>query len=125
MTEEHKAALAQGREQGRAVRAYLEALEANKPKRGRKPSPESIAAKRAQVEEELGSATGIRRLELLQLKRDLENVEPQIDMSELEARFVEVAAAYGKRKGIAYATWREFGVPASVLKEAGISRSNS
>lgn len=125
MTEEHKAALAQGREQGRAVRAYLEALEANKPKRGRKPSPENIAAKRAQVEEELGSATGIRRLELLQLKRDLETVEPQTDMSELEARFIEVAAAYGKRKGIAYATWREFGVPASVLKEAGISRSNS
>ena len=36
MSDEHKAALAEGRAQGRAVRAYLEALEANKPRRGRK-----------------------------------------------------------------------------------------
>src|SRR5689334_9539098 len=36
MSDEHKAALAEGRAQGRAVRLYLEALEANKPKRGRK-----------------------------------------------------------------------------------------
>ena len=42
MTDEHKAALAEGRAQGRAVRAYLEALETNKPKRGRKRSPASM-----------------------------------------------------------------------------------
>ena len=36
MTDEHKAALAQGRSEGRAVRDYLDALRANKPKRGRK-----------------------------------------------------------------------------------------
>ena len=32
MSDEHKAALAEGRAQGRAVRLYLEAIEANKPK---------------------------------------------------------------------------------------------
>ena len=32
MTDQHKAALAEGRNQGRAVRNYLEALEAHKPK---------------------------------------------------------------------------------------------
>ena len=45
MSDEHKAALADGRAQGRAVRAYLEALEANKPRRGRKRTPESMRAR--------------------------------------------------------------------------------
>jgi hypothetical protein len=36
---------------------------------------------------------------------------------------VEYAASYGARKGITYAAWREVGVPVSVLKAAGISRS--
>ena len=35
MTDAHKAALATGRTEGRVVREYLEALRANKPKRGR------------------------------------------------------------------------------------------
>ena len=43
MTDEHKAALAAGRSEGRAVRDYLEALRNNKPKRGRKRTPESIS----------------------------------------------------------------------------------
>ena len=42
MTDEHKQALAEGRELGRAVRDYLEALEAHKPKRGRKRTPDSV-----------------------------------------------------------------------------------
>lgn len=42
MSDSHKRALAIGREQGRAVRRYLEALEAHKPKRGRKRTPESM-----------------------------------------------------------------------------------
>ena len=33
------------------------------------------------------------------------------------------AAAYGARKGISYSVWRKSGVPAAVLKKAGISRS--
>lgn len=36
MSAEHKRALAVGRDEGRAVRQYLEALEAHKPKRGRR-----------------------------------------------------------------------------------------
>ena len=36
MTDEHKAALAEGRNHAEIVGRYLEALEANKPKRGRK-----------------------------------------------------------------------------------------
>jgi hypothetical protein len=36
MSKQHKAALAVGRAEGLAVRRYLDALEAHKPKRGRK-----------------------------------------------------------------------------------------
>src|ERR1700730_18462311 len=42
MSDDHKAALAVGRTEGRVVRRYLDALEANKPKRGRKRTPDSI-----------------------------------------------------------------------------------
>ena len=44
MSDEHKAALAEGRNQGRAVRNYLEALDQNRPKRGRKRTTESVLA---------------------------------------------------------------------------------
>lgn len=37
-----------------------------------------------------------------------------------EDAFVAVAASFGRRYGIDYATWREFGVAASVLARAAI-----
>ena len=40
--------------------------------------------------------------------------------TEEERAFVEAAAPYGERKGISYKAWREVGVPAAVLKRAGI-----
>ena len=42
MSDEHKAALAEGREQGRVVRRYLEALVSHRPSRGRRRTPDSI-----------------------------------------------------------------------------------
>lgn len=41
---------------------------------------------------------------------------------ELESMFVEVAAAYAAGKNISWAAWREMGVPAPVLRRAGITR---
>jgi hypothetical protein len=46
-----------------------------------------------------------------------------VDMAALEQAFAEVAASYSDRQGISYASWREVGVPAAVLKRAGIARS--
>lgn len=43
----------------------------------------------------------------------------------MEEEFVTLAAAYSASKGIAYAVWRGAGVPASVLKRAGINRSGT
>ena len=50
MTAEHKRALAQGRAEGRAVRAYLEALDQNRPRRGRPRTPASIEKRLKAVE---------------------------------------------------------------------------
>lgn len=128
MTAEHKQALAQGREQSRAVRNYLEALEQNRPRRGRKRTPDSIKRRLQTIESELPDASPIQRLQMLQERRDLEAELEQssatVDLGALEKAFVKAAASYSDAKGISYATWREFGVPADVLQKAGITRSS-
>jgi hypothetical protein len=129
MSDSHKAALAEGREQGRAVRLYLEALEANKPRRGRKRTPESMKKKLDRIQAELADADPLKRLQLVQeridLERQLEAAETKVDISALEKGFVKAAKGYSQRKGISYAAWRELGVPPATLKAAGISRGTS
>ena len=126
MTDEHKRALAQGREQSRAVREYLEALKRHRPKRGRKRTPESIKKRLASIEQSLEDATAIQELELIQERRDLEvelaGLEAKTDLSRVEQGFVKAAKPYAARKGISYASFREIGVPAEVLRKAGITR---
>jgi thiamine biosynthesis lipoprotein ApbE len=129
MTPEHKAALAEGRALGRSVREYLEALEQHKPKRGRKRTPESIKKRLATIAESLPEASPIRKVELIQERRDLEvelaTMGTKVDLTAVEKGFVKAAKQYSERKGISYATWREAGVPAEVLKKAGISRGGA
>lgn len=126
MSDSHKAALAEGRDQGRAVRRYLEALEAHRPKRGRKRTPESVQKRLAVIEERLADADALTRLHLVQermnLTNELENSDNSADMEELEDEFVAAAAPYGARKGITYAAWRSMGVDPAVLRRADIKR---
>lgn len=126
MTEEHKAALAEGRAQGRAVRAYLEALETHRPKRGRKRTPESMRARLDTIDATIEGADPMTRLQMAQERIDLlealHAAQTPVDLTALEDEFVAAAARYGDRKGIGYAAWREVGVPAAVLKRAGITR---
>jgi len=128
MTDEHKAALAMGRNEGTAVRNYLEALRNNKPKRGRRRTRESIAARLAAIDTELGDADPMGELRLLQERRDLQvelaSMGQKVDISSLEEGFVAVGKSYSARQGISYATWREIGVDAAVLKRAGITRAD-
>ena len=126
MSNEHKAALAEGRDQGRSVRRYLEALEAHKPRRGRKRTTESMKKRLKTVEGEIATADPLKRLHLVQERFDLETAleasESKVDLDQLEKDFVKSAAPYSDRKGISYSAWRELGVPAAVLEKAGISR---
>lgn len=128
MSDAHKAALAEGRNQGRSVRRYLEALDAHKPKRGRKRTRESMQKRLDRIDQELAGADPLKRLQLIQerldLHAELEAASEKVDLSGLEQEFVDAAAAYSARKGISYAAWRELGVEPGVLKRAGISRSS-
>lgn len=129
MSDEHKAALAKGRAEGRAVKAYLEAVAANKPKRGRKRTAESIGKRLAIIGDTVEDADPMTKLQLIQERMDLEDelarMGEQVDISGLEDEFVDVAKAYGDRKGISYAAWRAVDVPAAVLKRAGIGRGTT
>lgn len=129
LSDSHKAALAEGRAQGRAVRRYLEAVEAHRPKRGRKRTPESISKRLDKLEGEIATADPLKRLQLIQerldLQTELEVTENKPNLDELEAEFIKAASGYSERKGISYAAWRELGVDASTLKAAGITRAGS
>ena len=127
MSSAHKAALAEGREHGRAVRAYLEGLEASKPKRGRKRTPDTIRARLTAIEAKLSDASALERVQLIQERMDLEAELDKtrnggVDMKALEKDFIASAPRYSESKGITYQAWREVGVEPRVLKAAGISR---
>ena len=127
MTAEHKQALAEGRELGRGVKNYLEALESNRPRRGRQRTPDSIKKRLATIQSQLPDSPPLQRLQLVQeeldLQQELERLEATVDLSGLERDFVRVAKPYSERKGISYAAWRELGVAPEVLKKAGITRA--
>jgi hypothetical protein len=129
ISDEHKQALAAGRREGAAVRAYLDALETAKPKRGRRRSPAGVERRLAEITAELSGATPLPRLLLTQERRDLEaelqrlTSGGRVDLQELEDAFVAHASSFSQRKRIDYQTWRDVGVPQTVLKRAGIQRS--
>ena len=128
MSAEHKAALAQGRSEGKAVRDYLDALRANKPKRGRKRTPDSIKKRLVAIDADLPEADALTELRLVQEKRDLlaelDSMDNAVDLGAIEAAFVKVAKSYSERQRISYASWRDVGVEAAVLRKAGISRAS-
>jgi hypothetical protein len=123
MSQEHKDALAKGRKESRAIKAYLSTIEPRKP--GRPVTKQSLESRLARVNSTLdGTVDPLKRIDLLQSRLDLEtaiaSASETVDVEQLEADFVAHAAGYSERKGISYTAWREFGVPSAVLKKAGI-----
>ena len=112
-----------------AIRDYLKALVQNAPQRGRRRTAESMGRQLAALEGEMAGASVTKRLSLIQQRIDLEadletlSQAASVDLSALEAGFATHAAAYGGRRGISYAAWREIGVSSATLKSAGIRRS--
>jgi hypothetical protein len=125
LSAQHKAALAVGRTEAHHVRAYLDALEANKPRRGRQRTAESIKKQLVAVQTDLRAATGMRKLELvtrrLELESELHTKSVRSDLSELRKNFVKYAAGYARRKGIPKQAFREAGVPAADIRDARIT----
>lgn len=126
MSDEHKTALAEGRKQARAIKAYLTALQNRKP--GRPASKDGIEARLERVDAQLGeSEDPLKAVELHQAKLDLEHELAAVgeveNLEELEKGFVAHANAYSERKGISYTAWRQIGVPAATLRAAGVKET--
>lgn len=127
MSDAHKEALALGRREARTIKAYLEATKRTR-RPGRPVRPETLEKRLVSIEEQLGAERDpLKRVELQQRKLDvgeqLAELADVADMEELEQGFVEAVAGYSERKGISYAAWRAEGVPAAVLRRAGIRRN--
>jgi hypothetical protein len=126
MSQAHKAALAQGRRESKAISNYLGAIESRRP--GRKVTRESLETRLAGIDERIAAEQNpLKRVELVQSKLDsqkaLQLMGEAQNEEDVEKGFVENAASYSERKGITYGAWREAGVPAAVLKKAGIART--
>lgn len=122
----HKKALANGRNEGRIIREYLEIVEATKPKRGRKRTPESIAKRLTVIQAELKVTDPVTKVRLLQerlnLRAELAGMKSKTEITAAETKFVKVARSFSTRNDISYEAWREFGVTPTVLKRAGIEK---
>jgi hypothetical protein len=125
MSTAHKKALANGRNEGRIIREYLEIVEATKPKRGRRRTPESIAKRLSVISVELKTADPVTKVRLIQerlnLRTELASMKSKQEIASAEARFVKVAKSFSERNDITFDAWREFGVTPTVLKRAGIT----
>ena len=116
MTEEAKAKVQAGMAEARAIRAYLEVV-----------NREGFKTRHTQRAEAiqkgiLESPDPVTRLKLRpQLRAALEF---EMNEADLVKNFLEHVVAFSEKWGITYADWREEGVPASVLKDAGISRAS-
>lgn len=125
MDDAHKAKLAQGRADARAVKSYLEYLEENKPKRGRRRTKESIAKRLEAIASDLENASPLARLNLVQERMDLETeraaMDDVVDGSALRDAFIEAAPRYAAAKGISGSAFKTLGVDAKTLQQAGIS----
>ena len=127
MTDDHKAALAQGRAEARAIKAYLAVATAPK-KRGRPVTRASLEDRIATLDKKAQTEDDpLARVELIQARidaeRSLDDLGTAADLEALESGFVEYAAGYSDRKGITWTAWREAGVPAATLRKAGIKQT--
>lgn len=124
MSDDHRHAIQSGRVQTKTVRAYLEALENRRPRRGPRPNPSKMQERITSIEAALETADPLERLNLHQERMDLERQVHALEQGdwfeELEEAFVTVASEYSKRRGISSEAWLAVGVSKSVLKRAGV-----
>jgi hypothetical protein len=118
----HLEALDKGRRSSKAIRAYLEWLrEAAAPKPRGKPidwqKRLDDAEKALEYEQDVMQQLALTQ-QLLEAQEMLQVA--QVDTVALEAGFIEWAGWYSEQHGISYNTWIRMGVPADMLRKAGI-----
>ena len=126
LTDAHKAALADGRTQSRAIKAYLTDLASKRA--GGRITAKGLVGKIESVTERIDKERDPLKVVTLyqrriELEDQLADLADTSDHEALEAGFVEHAATYSERKGISYSAWRQAGVPAAIVGRAGIRRT--
>ena len=99
-----------------AVNVYLAYLNEHEPVKGRPPKSS------AELAEDIGQETNFAR-KLILIQRHLEALDREADAQRAprrEENFVRHAKLFGDHYGITWAAWRSMGVPAAVLRQAGI-----
>jgi hypothetical protein len=110
------------------VNRYLEAVTTPK-RRGRKVSKATLEQRLAAARTRFKTSAGVDKLLAAQEVRDLRArltrlaSESAVDVKSLEAAFVKIAKTFSENRGVTYGAWRDAGVPAPVLKKAGIQRT--
>lgn len=113
-------------DRARVVRRYLSALDSRKPGRTAARTVESLLHRIHQIDTLLLSADPVQRLHLTQERIDLHAEQLRLqtataaDFDELQKAFIRVAKAYGDRHDVTYSAWRQVGVDADVLAQAGV-----
>lgn len=108
----------------RIVETYLRSL-SRKTSKGTRTREEVVEALSV-LNGQLKTAVAVDRLELLQMREELELEAYQMgpdNQDDLEAQFIAVAAAYSDAKNISYSTWREIGVTKEILEVANVPRT--
>ena len=124
----HKRALAEGRTMAATVDRYLAAV-TTPGRRGRPVSEETLNLRLVDARARLKTEVGVNKVLAAQEVRDLQaklarlGTDSAGDLKRLEAAFVKVAKQFSENRGVAYGAWRDAGVPAEVLKRAGIART--
>lgn len=110
-------------QQASVVNRYLTALANGEigSRRTTERTEQALADVNYTLTEHADELTPVQRLDLVQWRIELEAALDN-GHDDIESRFISCAAAYSERKGVTYAAWREMGVPARVLREAGITR---
>lgn len=126
VTEAHKKAMVKGRQQAAAVRKYLQALESRSSVR--RPDERKLRGRIDDTEQRIHAEKNpAKRVELIQRRLDYEaqlaDLVEAPDMESLEKDFKDAVKEYSERKSLTYAAWRELGVRARVLREAGVPRT--
>jgi hypothetical protein len=130
LTPSHKRALSEGRTLSATVNRYLEAVRTPK-RRGRKVSKATLERRLENARTQFKSGAGVEKLLAAQEIRDLRarikrlEATAEVDLKSLEASFVKIAKKFSENRGVTYGAWRDAGVPAQVLKQAGVKRTRS
>lgn len=106
---------------GRAVEQLAVSLGA----KGKSNDPEEIRTYVKELRESLPTRSALDALQTTQRIRDLLAAADEMDNTEESPRgtFVRYGLAFARERGISYGAFRDCGVPASVLTDAGIPRT--